>query len=202
MGETNGEFYFLADDPCLDFVNTKIVDNGETVDLLNSMEDVINWYNQSDLLDRSIADSVLENWGFREKREAFEHIMDFRQTLESMAENLSSGEDVEEQHLEAINHWLKRPSLQSILKQTEDGFEHHKRLDTSAPKNLLYPIALSASELLESGEEANVKRCDNPECILYFYDTTKNGSRRWCSMDQCGNRMKAKRYYDRQKSDD
>lgn len=42
-----------------------------------------------------------------------------------------------------------------------------------------------------------IRKCANPECVLWFYDTSKNGQRRWCSMQGCGNRMKAARFYDR-----
>jgi len=40
-------------------------------------------------------------------------------------------------------------------------------------------------------------RCQNPACVLWFFDTTRNGTRRWCSMAVCGNRAKARRHYDR-----
>lgn len=42
-----------------------------------------------------------------------------------------------------------------------------------------------------------VRRCAHPACVLYFYDTSRNGTRRWCSMEACGNRAKAGRHYAR-----
>lgn len=42
-----------------------------------------------------------------------------------------------------------------------------------------------------------VRACAHPECILYFLDTTRNGTRRWCDMRTCGNRAKARRYQQR-----
>ncbi|MBW1598062.1 CGNR zinc finger domain-containing protein [Streptomyces sp. JJ38] len=42
-----------------------------------------------------------------------------------------------------------------------------------------------------------IRPCGNPECILHFYDVSKNGTRRWCSMAGCGNRAKAQRHYTR-----
>jgi predicted RNA-binding Zn ribbon-like protein len=42
-----------------------------------------------------------------------------------------------------------------------------------------------------------IRRCANTGCILHFYDTSKNGTRRWCSMAGCGNRAKAARHYNR-----
>ena len=63
------------------------------------------------------------------------------------------------------------------------------------------PAVLAAESLLELLETApdRVKHCENPDCVLWFFDTTRNGTRRWCSMAVCGNRMKARRHYDRRK---
>lgn len=47
----------------------------------------------------------------------------------------------------------------------------------------------------ERGER--VRKCANPECVLWFDDVSKNGRRRWCSMETCGNRAKVNRYNQR-----
>ena len=54
----------------------------------------------------------------------------------------------------------------------------------------------SYAGLLLDGPD-RIRRCANSDCILHFYDTSKNGARRWCSMAGCGNRAKAARHYDR-----
>jgi predicted RNA-binding Zn ribbon-like protein len=51
---------------------------------------------------------------------------------------------------------------------------------------------------LMDAHRARVRRCSNPECVLWFLDTTRSGTRRWCSMAGCGNRLKARRHYRRQ----
>ncbi|WP_232524336.1 CGNR zinc finger domain-containing protein [Nocardiopsis gilva] len=40
-----------------------------------------------------------------------------------------------------------------------------------------------------------IRRCEGDHCVLYFFDTSRNGTRRWCSMAVCGNRAKAQRHY-------
>ncbi|TMR94989.1 hypothetical protein EJK15_31085 [Nonomuraea basaltis] len=45
-----------------------------------------------------------------------------------------------------------------------------------------------------------VRKCANPQCVLWFLDVSKNGSRRWCSMEGCGNRAKVGRFNQRHKS--
>jgi predicted RNA-binding Zn ribbon-like protein len=64
---------------------------------------------------------------------------------------------------------------------------------------LLAAIARSAAELVAEGTEAPVRICANPECGLFFYDASRTGRRRWCSMATCGNRAKVAAHSKRQK---
>lgn len=59
---------------------------------------------------------------------------------------------------------------------------------------------LAARNLLKLLDEhpARVRKCANPECPFWFLDTTRSGTRRWCAMTVCGNRLKARRHYRRQ----
>ena len=60
------------------------------------------------------------------------------------------------------------------------------------PDRPLWPIAVAAVDLLRSDRLARVKQCDN--CPWLFVDASRNGSRRWCSMDECGVHVKMRRY--------
>jgi predicted RNA-binding Zn ribbon-like protein len=65
-------------------------------------------------------------------------------------------------------------------------------------RRMLWPVALSAAELLAGDHPSPVKRCEMWEaggCGWLFVDESRNGSRRWCSMKDCGNRAKARRHY-------
>jgi len=57
------------------------------------------------------------------------------------------------------------------------------------------PVLKAAADLLVGGDHSRLKRCSTPDCQWLFVDTSKNNSRRWCDMQSCGNRAKAKRYY-------
>jgi predicted RNA-binding Zn ribbon-like protein len=63
------------------------------------------------------------------------------------------------------------------------------------------PAVMAAVDFLRLLAEApdRIRRCQHPACVLWFYDTTRNRTRRWCSMTTCGNRAKAQRHYDRVK---
>lgn len=64
---------------------------------------------------------------------------------------------------------------------------------------LLAAIARSAAELVAEGAAAPVRACANPKCGLYFYDDSRTGRRRWCSMATCGNRAKVAAHFRRWK---
>ncbi len=76
-------------------------------------------------------------------------------------------------------------------------FERYAHRTDFAPLRLLAPLADSASELLCGGDASRVHRCGNPKCVLYFYDTTRNRRRRFCTPEGCGNRVKAAARYRR-----
>ncbi|HET9949267.1 MAG TPA: CGNR zinc finger domain-containing protein, partial [Longimicrobiales bacterium] len=64
----------------------------------------------------------------------------------------------------------------------------------------LAPLARAAVELLGEAPPERLKRCDAPDCRLWFVDESKGGRRRWCSMARCGNRAKAARHRRRERA--
>jgi predicted RNA-binding Zn ribbon-like protein len=65
----------------------------------------------------------------------------------------------------------------------------------------LWPVARSAFELLTGGDLRRVKECPGAgDCGWLFYDTSRNGARRWCSMEGCGSRVKMRRHYARHRA--
>lgn len=105
--------------------------------------------------------------------------------------------------LAQLNTALRTALAQARLAPTEAGYALDWDLaDSDALDALLWPVAYSAADLLASPEQlARVGQCqDDRGCGWLFLDLTKNHSRRWCAMDDCGNRAKAKRHYERKKS--
>lgn len=62
---------------------------------------------------------------------------------------------------------------------------------------LLWPVVLAAAELLTSDDRSRIHECGGDGCGWLFLDTSRNGRRRWCTMQGCGNRAKARRFYER-----
>jgi predicted RNA-binding Zn ribbon-like protein len=75
------------------------------------------------------------------------------------------------------------------------GWEEPAELD-----RVLWPVVRDAAELLVSGDLRRVGRCCGENCDWLYLDTSRNRSRRWCDMQSCGNRAKARRHYARSRA--
>lgn len=59
---------------------------------------------------------------------------------------------------------------------------------------MLWPVTLSAAELLTTDDLKRLQQCYGENCGWLFVDTSKNHSRQWCDMSDCGNRAKVRRF--------
>jgi predicted RNA-binding Zn ribbon-like protein len=191
-------FLFVGNYLCLDFVNTEMVVAGKPVDLLNNFDSLVVWLVQSQTLDSRQAEEILVNWqNSREAEATLQDATRLRARLREMAERLVKGKTVPQAAVAAINERLAHQTGHAELKRMRGGFEKRFRAEFREPAQLLWPVAESACDLLCYADLTLVKKCENPVCVLFFYDTTKNHSRRWCSMSVCGNRMKVAAHYQR-----
>ena len=191
-------FIFVGNLPWLDFVNTEPVREGARVDLLGGPEGLLRWLEAAGLLSAGEARSVSRRWGrSREGRKVYREAVALRLALRAGAERLAGGRLPEEETVRAINTLLaSRPAVPRLVR-TDEGFTSRLEPVGRSPLHLLVPIAESAAALLERGDASLVRRCEGNQCVLFFYDTTRNRSRRWCSMEGCGARAKAAAYYRR-----
>jgi predicted RNA-binding Zn ribbon-like protein len=67
-------------------------------------------------------------------------------------------------------------------------------------ESILWAIAKSAGELLTSADSGLIRPCDDDSCRWFFLDRSKNHTRRWCDMKVCGNRAKARKFYQKRTS--
>ena len=191
-------FLFVGERPCVDFVNTSIVDGGTAIDLLPGFDALVDWCEQAAVVSPAEARDVRRRWsGSAEAASAHARALAFRAALRGMLERLAAGRSVPQTALDAINDALGLDVGQREVVRTRDGYETRQRRSLDTPDQLLGPIAASAARLLSGDDLSLVKACQNPQCVLLFYDTTKNHARRWCSMAACGNRAKVAAHYQR-----
>ena len=181
----------------LDFVNTEPVRDGERVDLLPGFGALVGWLQAAAGLPPDEARQAARWEGRVEGQSVLREALALRAALREGAERLAEGKPVRERTVSAINRVLaSRPGYPELIREGKRWVTRERPLSTS-PHHLLVPIAESAAWLLEHGDPSLVRRCEGSSCVLLFYDTTRNGSRRWCSMEGCGSRAKAAAYYRR-----
>lgn len=194
-------FLILGNLACLDLVNTEAVFAGEPVDLLQGFGDLTDWLGETGVVEPPAARSARERWeGKAEAAVAFRQAVTLRTSLRRMVERLSEGKGATEDQVETINRVLaERPAYRQLVRKGR-GFSSTLVPVHESAMQLLVPVAESAAWLLEQGDLSLLRRCENPRCVLFFYDTTRNGRRRWCSMAGCGSRAKAAAYYRRSRA--
>ena len=190
-------FFFVGNRLCVDFVNTRVAENGRLVDLLGGPSDLARWMSEVGILGGEGAEGASEGWNG--SRRVFARALALREDLREIAEALVGGVPARQGAIDGVNALLRvRPGYPQV-ERTRDGFEKRFVAEREEPVGVLVPIAESAADLLAEGDFSLVKKCENPDCVLHFYDTSKNHARRWCSMSGCGNRMKAQAHYRRRR---
>lgn len=189
-------FLFLANQPCLDFINTDLVMNGQPTDLLSSFQDLVGWLVQAGLLTEKDA-ARIEGGGDHHAMETLKQAKAFRSTMRNMAERLAARKPVPQGALALINQLLRHRIGYAQVTRRNGMFERRYEAGFEDANHVLGLLAEAASDLLCTCNLSLVKQCQNPTCVLFFYDTTKNHARHWCSMDLCGNRSKVAAHYRR-----
>lgn len=195
---TTADFPFVGERLCLDFVNTDLVRDGSRVDLLGGFDHLLAWCVAAGVLGAAQAREMRARWSAAGTERVFQEARRFRKALHAMVERVASGRpSVTQPALDAINDVLRARVGELALVRTKDGYETLFLARWTGPEQLLVPVAESAAALLSQGDLSLVRKCENPSCVLHFYDTTKNHRRRWCSMTACGNRAKVAAHYRR-----
>jgi predicted RNA-binding Zn ribbon-like protein len=110
----------------------------------------------------------------------------------------AKGKSPAENDLIILNSVLAKLTSGAQLVHHADRFEWKWNLDQEALEAPLEIIALSAVDLMTSDHYQWVGQCaDEDGCGWLFVDTSKNHSRRWCDINDCGNRAKQRRYQKR-----
>ena len=191
-------FVVIGNHGCLDFVNTEGIQKGQRVDFLAEFPDLVAWLSAAQLLGSAEADEAIRRWrGTLAGARALVAARKLRATLRQMLEQIARGRLIAASTVQAINALLARPIGHGELVRTRDGFVRRLRVGAREPVDLLVPVAEAAADLLCHADLSLVRKCENPPCLRYFYDLSKNHARRWCSMTVCGNRMKVAAFHRR-----
>ncbi len=187
---------------CLDFINTlNWRGTPHPVEYLETYGDLVRWSHHTGLVTAPEAEALDHAARAHPKtaRNVLERSRKLRETLYRILAAVSVGKPPAGPDLENFNSEFGPTMARSRIVRTETGFSW-KTTDPRKGLNwVLHPLIRSAGELLVSDRLDRVKQCADSTCIWLFLDVSRNRSRRWCDMKNCGNRAKAGRFYQRKK---
>ncbi len=188
---------------CLDFANTVGSHAGEHPnEYLRSYRDLVAWSRHAGILTDAEERHLLEAAEGRpgEAGVVLERAVALREAIYRIFSAVAAGRVPDEADLETLNVALARALVHARIVPAGDGFAWAWRDEQGALDRMLWPVARSAADLLTDGELDRVRECANDTCGWLFLDLSRNRSRRWCDMRDCGNRIKARRHYQRRRA--
>ena len=194
----------VGGDPCLDFVNTvggriPIGARGWAsqvlADKLSDYPDLVAWSRHARLVGEADAHR-LERLAKRHPRAAMAVLgraLSLREALHRTLLALMTGRRPAREDLELLNAEMAAARGREALR-VERGAVRWTWLDAGARLDSpLWPISRAAAALLTSGL-GRLRVCGGERCGWLFVDRSRNRSRQWCTMEDCGNVSKVRRF--------
>jgi predicted RNA-binding Zn ribbon-like protein len=192
-------FLFVGNHLVLDFINTGPIMDGEPVELLPDASALARWLGAASLVNKSESARLMRRWSAPEFAAGVQELREFRERVRETVLKMEQGEQVSPGVLKSLNGLLvKYPDLEQVA-EGEAGFEWRRHFAPEIPEHAFAPLADAFADLLTAIPVSRLRKCNS--CVLHFYDTSKKGTRVWCSMNLCGNRAKVAAYADRQRGE-
>jgi predicted RNA-binding Zn ribbon-like protein len=183
---------------CLDFANT--VDwrtREQPHEWLASYADLVAWSQHAGIVSEQRAHDLREQ-AVRHPAAAaavLQQAIALREAMYGIFAAVAGKGTPETADVATLNRVLGGTMSRLQLTFNTDGFTWSWDGEQTSLDQMLWPVIRSAAELLISGDLDRVGTCAAEGCGWLFFDTSRNHSRRWCTMEDCGNRAKARRYY-------
>ena len=192
-------FLFVANRPILDFLNTKPVLAEGPTELLPDFHALERWLIASGTVNSAREKAVLRGWRNSAEAKAFlKQLIEFRERLRETVLRIESGILPSALFVSEVNSLLLQHPRPTSLRKRENTLVRETILKLEKPADLWAPIVDATAGLLVEAEPSRVRECES--CVLHFFDTSKKGSRRWCSMNICGNKLKVAAYQRRKRT--
>jgi predicted RNA-binding Zn ribbon-like protein len=188
---------------CLDFTNTvNWRGTNHSQDSLNSYFELISWSRHAGILRDDEAQELLQSASARpeEATAILKRATALREAIYRIFSAIIDGNLPHAEDLTALNTELSEAMAHSQIKPESGGFAWVLDAKANGLSRILWPIVRSAAELLTSKEMNRVRGCSSEDCGWLFLDMSRNRTRRWCDMKDCGNRAKARRHYERKRA--
>lgn len=202
---------FVGGRLCVDFVNTvggritqnenNILDYKIITDKLESFTDLADWAKAVGILNDVSAKKInlFAVHNDKSAKKILERSLQLRESLYKIFVSLIEGSIPPEHDINLLNNECSASRERQKLFYDSNKFNWTFEASSDDPEIIIMNISLSASEFLVEENLMRLKQCGGENCGWLFYDTSKNGSRQWCDMKDCGNVAKVRRYREKLK---
>jgi predicted RNA-binding Zn ribbon-like protein len=190
---------FVGNALALDFLNTRPVMKGEPHEMLPDGEALATWLAAAGLVRGGQVARLSRRWKGTRGVAAIQKLHRLRENLRRVVLLMESGHAPPASFVEDLNRLLAAyPGVKQVV-VSRSGLEHHTEFALEQPEQALGPIANAIADLLTGVDVSRLRKCQG--CVLHFCDTSKKGTRIWCSMNLCGNRSKVAAFADRKRAE-
>jgi predicted RNA-binding Zn ribbon-like protein len=189
--DTKMNFEFIGGNLALDFANT--VHSfllRDPQDDLKTPADLIDWGVQAGLIKEHECSRLLRKTDIADLRRARE----LRKIVYYLFARVAQTGRPEHVTLIRFDRLLRDAMARASIQKSGQRYELGCSPDTSPLDRLHFAVIRAALELVTSGKLGRVRQCQGDTCSWLFLDTSRNGMRRWCDMQACGNRAKVRRF--------
>jgi predicted RNA-binding Zn ribbon-like protein len=195
MSDRSDRFDWSGGHPALDLVNTLDERPFATpIENLASYRDLVRFAERAGLIGRSLAKTLEHRTGPACAR-AVRRARKLREHLYMVLAAAHVAEPVPQSDLSAIAAAIRAAHAARVLiASPSTTLADHRWAHDSEVDAPLHACALAIERLLSDADRSRIRKCSSHDCAVFFIDTSKGRRRRWCSMKNCGNREKQRRW--------
>ena len=195
MSHRADHFEWSGGHPALDLVNT--LDERPSVapiEKLATYHDLVRFAGSAGLIEARLAERLLRLGG-RSCSHIAKRARKIREHLHDVLAAANSGRPARQFDLEALSAAVRAAhAAQVLVAAPSPGFATRRWSSALAPEIPLHACSIAIERLLVEEERKRIRKCEAPDCDVYYIDRSKGQRRQWCSMKGCGNREKQRRW--------
>jgi len=188
---------------CLDFANTVDCRNSDHPrEWFTKYSDLVSWSRHAGILTESETSDLIRKAELRpaDAKAVLDRAIILRETLYRIFSTVANHHLLRLADITTLNTELSKAMAQMRLVPMADSRSWNYTFKDNALDRILWLVVRSAADLLTSDKLDRICECSEENCGWLFLDMSRNRSRRWCDMKDCGNRAKARRHYQRERS--
>ena len=171
------------------------------IELLKDSDALGRWFIASGIVNSVEMKRLFRRWHGSPEAAAFlKELIAFRERLRDAILRIENGSTPSDDFIRELNAQLLEYRPPNVLRKRNGRIVRETLFDPQRIADLWTPFVDGAANLLTEIDTTRLRQCES--CVVHFYDTSKKGSRRWCSMNLCGNKIKVAAYQRRKRHGD